>query len=137
MNGFRHGFPLHYQGERALRRFAPNLKLECGTREDVWNKVMKEVKAKRFAGPFCEPPFDNFIQSPIGLIPKSGNQGETRLIFHLSYPRDGKSVNSDMPKEYCRVNYKDLNYAIKMCLCEGQGFSKVFRIFKALSVICR
>ena len=40
----------------------------------LWNKVMKEVEAKRFAGPFEKIPFDNFIQSPIGLVPKDGGK---------------------------------------------------------------
>ena len=51
----------------------------------LWNKVMKEVKEKRFAGPFKEIPFEHFIQSPIGLVPKDGGK-YYRLIFHLSYP---------------------------------------------------
>ena len=45
---------------------APNLKLTVGNETILWNKVMKEVKAKRYAGPFTE----DFIQSPIGLVPK-------------------------------------------------------------------
>ena len=58
---------------------------------------MKEVRLKHFVGPFEEVPYDNFIQSPIGLVPKS-EPGETRLIFHLSHPRT-------YPKEpvYCEV----------------------------------
>ena len=44
---------------------------------------MKEVKAERVAGPFESIPYENYIQSPIGLVPKSGNK--TRMIFHLSY----------------------------------------------------
>ena len=51
-----------------------------------------------------DPPFDFFIQSPIGLVPKDGGE-DTRLIFHLSYPRNGLSVNSEHPKEYCSVQY--------------------------------
>ena len=31
---------------------------------------MKEVKVKRLAGPYEEVPFENYIQSPIGLVPK-------------------------------------------------------------------
>ena len=42
IDGFRNGFPLHFEGDRDVRRFAPNLKLECGSREILWNKVMKE-----------------------------------------------------------------------------------------------
>ena len=60
-----------------------------------------------------------FIQSPVGLVPKGTNG--TRLIFHLSYPRDGKSVNSETPKHLCSVSYKDIDFAIKMCKQEGEG----------------
>ena len=84
---FKHGFPLGYEGRRdGIRRRAPNLKLRIGDEIDLWNKVMKEVKLKRYAGPFKEIPFQNFVQSPIGLVPKDGGH-DTRLIFHLSYPR--------------------------------------------------
>ena len=47
---------------------------------------MKEVKEGRYAGPFESIPFDSYIQSPIGLVPKDGGK-DTRLIFHLSYIR--------------------------------------------------
>ena len=32
IDGFRNGFPLHFEGDRDVRRFAPNLKLECVAR---------------------------------------------------------------------------------------------------------
>ena len=66
---------------------------------------MKEVKLGRYAGLFKEPPFDNFIQSPVGLVPKSN--GDTRLIFHLSFPKSSDSVNSQTPEELCSVKYPD------------------------------
>ena len=77
---------------------------------------MKEVEAGRHAGPFTEIPFENYIQSPIGLVPKAGNK--TWLIFHLSYDFDEnrQSVNYHTPKEWCTVKYNDLDYAIKTCL---------------------
>ena len=84
----------------------------------LWNKVMKEVKEKRYAGPFVEPLFEHFIQSPIGLVPKDGGK-DTRLIFHLSYPRDGDSDNSGTPAEVCKVKYGEFDQAIKRCLEEG------------------
>ena len=70
IDGFRYGFQLEYQGERNTKRMAPNLKLECGSKEVLWEKMMKEVKLKHFAGSFRQPPFKNFIQSLIGLVPK-------------------------------------------------------------------
>ena len=76
----------------------------------------------RFTGPFEEPPFDSFVQSPIGLVPKDKGL-KTSLIFHLSYPRDGDSVNSGIPHEECTVKYLDFDDAVKLCLQEGAGCS--------------
>ena len=77
---------------------------------------MKEVKEKRYAGPYEEPPFDNFIQSPIGLVPKDGGK-KTRLIFHLSHPKKGTtSVNHNTPEELSTVKYKDFDEAVRLCL---------------------
>ena len=82
---------------------------------------MKEVKEKRYAGPFETIPFDNYIQSPIGLVPKD-NGKDTRLIFHLSYPRGrGISVNANTPKELCTVKYPDFSEAIQLCIKHGKG----------------
>ena len=78
---------------------------------------MKEVKVKRFAGPFKEVPYEFYIQSPIGLVPKEGGDG-TRLIFHLSYPKKGTSVNSSTPHEMCTVLYPSFDKAIQICLNE-------------------
>ena len=92
---------------------------------------MKEVRLKRFAGPFEEPPFTDFIQSPIGLVPKDVGKS-TRLIFHLSYPRDGDSINSCTPKELCSVSYPDIDEAIKRCMEEFdrmKQFEVIDRIF--------
>ena len=79
---------------------------------------MMEVKAKRFAGPFDQVPFDSFIQSPIGLVPKAGNK--TRLIFHLSFKfgerPEEQSFNGATPKEDCSVHYNDLDTAVASCL---------------------
>ena len=78
---------------------------------------MKEVNLKRVAGPFRQIPFNNYIQSPIGLVPKAGGD-QTRLIFHLSYNfKDGfKSLNHHTPKEKCTVKYKDLDHAVRAYL---------------------
>ena len=120
VDGFRNSFSLGYQGDMKVRRLAPNLKLRIGNETILWNKVMKEVKEGRYAGPYEVPPFDYFIQSPIGLVPKDGGKA-TRLIFHLSYPRDGDSVNSSTPPEICKVKYVEFDDAIRRCLEEGKS----------------
>ena len=83
---------------------------------------MKEVKEGRYAGPFPidNPPFEHFIQSPIGLVPKD-NGKDVRLIFHLAYPKRGLSINSQTPSEICSVIYPKFDEAIKLCLREGQS----------------
>ena len=118
--GFKNGFDIGYQGSRQIRRSAPNLKFNIGSKVDLWNKVMKEVEKKRYAGPFNKIPFEFYIQSPIGLVPKDQGR-DTRLIFHLSYPRTGKSVNSETPKEICKVKYPDFSEAVKLCMSVGEG----------------
>ena len=68
VNGFRRGFDIKYGGPKKVKRYAPNLKLRVGSITEVWNKVMTEVKDKRFAGPFDKVPFEYFIQSPIWTL---------------------------------------------------------------------
>ena len=121
IKGFEGGFTLGYSGLATLQRFAPNLKLRIGSKTKLWNKVMKEVKLKRYAGPFKSVPFEHFIQSPIGLVPKGNDGKDCRLIFHLSYPKDGLSVNSQMPKEYCCVKYPDFGKAVQLCVKAGKS----------------
>ena len=124
VKGFQEGFSLGYEGQWNIKLTAPNLKFQegVGSETELWNKVMKEVQAKRYAGPFSDIPFqDRYIQSPIGLVPKDGG-ASTRLIFHLSYPRDDRnlSVNGNTPKELCSVQYPDFNRAIQLCINEGK-----------------
>ena len=117
IQGFTVGFDLGYRGPANMKQKAPNLKFHIGNEKILWNKVMKEVQLKRFAGPYESIPFDNYIQSPIGLVPKD-NGTKTRLVFHLSYPRNGNSVNSQTPKELCTVKYPNFEAAIQRCLEE-------------------
>ena len=124
INGFRHGFRIEYEGNEKVRQKAPNLKLTCGDEVDLWNKVMNEIKLGRYAGPYKEKdiPFEHFIQSPIGLVPKD-NGSDTRLIFHLSYPRKANkklSVNANIPEEKCKVKYPDFSEAVLKCILEGK-----------------
>ena len=120
INGFANGFSIGYDGPTEVKQTAPNLKFRgVGNKTILWNKVMKEVRLCRYAGPFKEIPFDFYIQSPIGLVPKDGGRN-TCLIFHLSYPRGRNiSVNDNTPKEQCPVHYPEFDKAIQMCLKLG------------------
>lgn len=67
VNGFRFGFDLGYRGPSNVRLEANNLKFRVGNKMELWNKIMKEVKEGRFAGGFRKPPYDHYIQSPLGM----------------------------------------------------------------------
>ena len=126
VEGFRHGFDIGYRGPEKRRDLSDNIPIRVGTKEDMWEKIMKEVKEKRFAGPFEEIPYQNFIQSPIGLVPKAG--GKTRLIFHLSYQFRSKngSLNENTPKEWCSVKYNDIDCAVTLSFLQGGATKQVF-----------
>ena len=118
-DGFTNGFDISYEGPQQRHSRSQNIPFTVGNKYELWSKIMKEVKGGRFAGPYEEIPYENFIQSPIGLVPKAGNK--TRLIFHLSYDfpneeTEGTSLNGCTPRDKCTVKYNDLDTAVKQCL---------------------
>ena len=117
VEGFYSGFDIGYQGPEVRQSKSQNIHFSVGDDKDLWLKLMKEFKLKRVAGPFITIPFKNFIQSPIGLVPKDEGR-KTRLIFHLSYEfKDGMgSLNWHTPDYLCSVHYNDLDHAVNNCL---------------------
>ena len=54
------------------------------------------------------------------MVTKDGGS-DCRLIFHLSYPKNGtSSVNANTPADKCKVVYPDFSEAIKLCIKEGK-----------------
>ena len=104
VSGFSEGFDLGYEGPQQVKKVAPNLKFTIGNKTILWNKIMKEVKEKRYAGPFSEIPFEFYIQSPIGLVPKDGGK-KTRLIFQPVLPKGGRCAYICQRKHAERTYY--------------------------------
>ena len=77
IDGFTDGFDLGYRGPKNRKNTAINIPLRVAMKTNLWNKFMEEVKVKRFAGPFKTPLYENYIQSPIGLVLKAGNKNKT------------------------------------------------------------
>ena len=119
VTGFKKGFDIGYRGPTQRRNISNNLPFRIGNQVDLWNKVMDEVQAKRYAGPYQlqQLPFECFVQSPLGLVPKAENK--QRLIFHLSYDFGEDiadlSINHHTPEHLCSLKYKDLDHAVKCC----------------------
>ena len=82
-------------------------------------KLQKEAKLGRIAGPFTDPPFQNMVFSPLGLQPKKA-QGQFRVIHHLSFPK-GRSVNDGIPELYSSVKYASVGQAIHNIVQIGTG----------------
>ena len=124
VNGFRHGFDIGYHGPMFRKHTSDNIPFKIGNATVMWNKLMDEVKERRIAGPFEHIPFENFIQSLIGLVPKAGNK--TWLIFHLSFDFDDRAMNadSDIHRSFnyftddslATVKYRDLDHAVRNCI---------------------
>ena len=118
LHGFKNGFCIK-SFKQASNSFPKNLKSALQYPNIVSQKIAKEVKLGRIAGPFSEPPFEKFTISPIGLQPKR-QPGEFRLIHHLSYPK-GSSVNDAIPREFASVNYATIDDAILAIKTLGRG----------------
>ena len=116
VNGFRFGFDIGYQGLKLRHSESRNLPFTVGNQTVLWNKLMKETRLGRVAGLYDQIPYDNYIQSPISLVPKD-NGLQTHLIFHLSFDfKDGKSLNHHTPENLCSVKYRDLDEVVRSCL---------------------
>ena len=81
VSGFTQGFNIGYEGPQIRQSKSANIPFTVRDKFELWEKLMKEVKTGRVAGPFSKIPYENWIHPPIGLVPKAGNK--TRLIFHL------------------------------------------------------
>ncbi len=116
--GFTRGFSLGFQGH--IDTFEAN-NLPSATRHPriIQDKITKEVQENRLLGPFAKSPFQRYIVSPLGLIPKK-IPGEFRLIQHLSYPT-GQSVNDGIPQELSSVKYQTIDQVIDTILTLGQN----------------
>ena len=131
MDDFTRGFDIGYRGPTNRQSRSENIPFTVGDKYELWCKIMTEVKERRYIGPFEEIPFENYIQSPVGLVPKKG-KNKTRLIFHLSFclgednPNE-QSVNVATPKEWCTVQYQDLDHAVKQCLLVSKEASINFK----------
>ncbi|KAM9329431.1 uncharacterized protein PAF06_002473 [Gastrophryne carolinensis] len=71
------------------------------------------------AGPFSDPPLEDLVVSPLGVVPKK-ERGKFRLIHHLSFPR-GRSVNDGIDRELSSVSYTSFDFALDMVREAGPG----------------
>ena len=49
LDGFSNGFSIGYEGKTEMLQEAPYLKITVGSKTELWNKVMTEVKERRYS----------------------------------------------------------------------------------------
>ena len=69
VDGFINGFQIQFEGIMQFRD-CRNLLSARKLPHILKEKKNFELKAKRVVGQFYEPPFQDFIVSPLGLVPK-------------------------------------------------------------------
>ena len=111
--GLNYGFKLHYHG--------PKISIYHVNHKSATTQPTEDLEKGRIEGPFSTPPFDPFIISPIGIVPKK-DSGKFRMIHDLSYPKNlDTSVNAHIPKEYCAVKYEDFDFVADLIVKNGRG----------------
>lgn len=117
VDGFTYGFKIP-SSKSFSSTVPPNLKSALDLPLVVLEKISKELRKGRIAGPFHAKPFPNLICSPIGLVPKKA-PNTFRMIQHLSYPKLD-SVNSHIPDGLKSVTYATTDDAVRLVLQAGQ-----------------
>ncbi len=120
ITGFSTGFSLRCTAPPQPYIEPKNLKSIRLNPEVAAAKIEKEVRLGRFGGPWPDPPLKDLIVTPVGLVEKK-KKGEYRMIHHLSYPKDGISINSSIDKQYTQVKYISFDSAIKMVQKAGKS----------------
>lgn len=112
INGFTNGFLLDYDGPFSSS-ICKNSQSVMDNSSLVQSKISEELSLSRIAGPFSDPPLENFKVSPLAIIPKK-TPGKFRLIHNLSYPYNDESVNFHIDEKHSKVHYENLHSAIKL-----------------------
>ncbi|MCP3932380.1 MAG: hypothetical protein GY705_25190, partial [Bacteroidetes bacterium] len=86
--------------------------------DKVDEMLMKELKEGRIAGPFMSPP-PGLIISPLGAVPKK-EKNKIRIIHNLSHPKKD-SVNYQIPRHYCAVEYELIDVCCAIVFSLGVG----------------
>ena len=126
VSGFSEGFYSGYSGPRVPLYFCNHLSaLEC--ENIVQQKIEKELKHKRFTGPFDKAPYKNFIVNPLRLVPKTTDDGrnlpelfpDDEASYHLITDLRKSTVNNFINDTFTKVQYIKSDEAVEMRLTLG------------------
>ena len=88
-------------------------------RDVIEDSISKDLALGRKAGPFTDPPFENFVGSPMGVYEKKRSPGKFRIIHDLSWP-PGRSVNDGINPDDYSLQYISIDQAVNLVKQYGQ-----------------
>ena len=122
LKGISHGFHIGFDyGRYTCRPASSNMGSSSKNVEVVQAYLDKEVAPGQIVGPInpSSAPCGTQV-SPIGVIPKSNQQGKWRLIVDLSSP-EGQSVNGGIEPELCSLHYLRLESFTTILVAKQKG----------------
>lgn len=117
IDSMRYGFRIGYSGLR-MSVHAPNRPSALEHPAVVRAELCKGLQRGHTAGPFDAPPFDVFVCSPLGCVPKKPDSW--RLILDLSAP-EGRSVNDGIAADEFGLHYTSFDALLRMICSFGRG----------------
>ena len=118
VTAIRTGVLLAYCGPREGHSSGHNLPSGVEHADAVRTNIDKELELQRRRGPYPRPPFPFSFANPLGVVFKKGGS-KPRIIHHLSYPRNGDSVNAYIM--HLEVKMKAFERAVDNLRACGQG----------------
>lgn len=114
----RRGVDLGFRGQRVRSATGRNLPTAAAHADAIDADMAKQMQLGRRLGPFEQPPFPFFKSNPLGVVFKKGGT-KPRVIHHLSWPRNGDSVNASVMEFDVKLRAFDLAIeALRKC---GKG----------------
>ena len=118
ISGTTYGVNIKYKGPQ-VSHMSDNWKSAYILRDVVINSLHRDVKLGRKAGPFRQPPFENFVVSPMGAF-KRKRSDKYRVIHDLSWP-PGRSINDFISEDDSSVDYISVNQITDVIKRSGPG----------------
>ena len=120
-SGLSSGFRIGFDRRGASLRAAPkNHPSASANRTVVRDYIHTELEAGRLVGPIDRQVVPLVHTSPIGLVPKSSQVNQWRMIVDLSCPR-GHSINDGISQKLASLCYASLDTAVDHIRRLGRG----------------
>ena len=118
LDTIRNGATIGFHGDRTRSRVESNHASAIRAEREVLGLLEKDQRAGTLSQWYDVPPFQNFVGSPIGAVPKEGADG-FRLVKDQSFSSVGPSVNESIEKVL--LEYELFDDAVASVKAAGVG----------------